>query len=704
MPHPFLEPTRLPGLTPSHGGRAGAPLRMPRHPSFVIPLLLALASPAVAQEVRGFVFHDLDLDGVADPGEPGLDGVVVTAWGQGAETSLPSASGAFAIPMGPGCRAIHVESPGAQWRRSFPDQSRCPTGPGPVGSRRYGAPEHLRANLADPSFTYVSLGDSIAAGVSVCFFDDTNYVEDVANELGCVAGRAVADDNRAVGGWHSEDLLTANDGGRPNPQYVPNVIAANPDLVTISIGGNDFLNTEPGAAGQDYPFAPADLAASLQELVHTRRTVQEILSSLTSELPLADIEINTVYDNLADACDTTDFHAASVTLWNQMLRNLAWGQVRPASIAEVQWEFAHQDVLRASCCGEEDMICVFDGIHPNETGAPILEHAVLESLGRVQVDAAAGAAGVDVGWVERVAELHPTRAVVLSGTVAGPDDALALDGAPATIGPGDASIELSGFALPAGLAADKVVVGLRYRTTAAFTDDRHFADASFVDFRAPAWTFEGWDTSTPLVGGSGTRGNIGALSVVNAVRDAPNWRDVSATVTLNATDDGRVTGWFEWPAPTAADIANLKVRVRTEAVNGPDAAALELDGAWAWVYGRRVGGAPGEVSGRAAATPLTVAKAPGGYAIRWGAEPQSATYRVHRGLVGSWDGAVADPGLGVGGCSTTTDFLDLPPPDSSGSWFWLVSGVSASGVEGPLGYWNDDPADTPRTAARAACP
>ena len=693
--------------------------RPTRRPLLALALLAALAPPAAAQQVSGSVYDDRNANGLRDPGEPGLDGVDVTAWGAANAASTVAAAGAFQVDAAPGCQDVQITLPGepdpalgvstAGWRRSLPDQTWCPPdGAEPAMQTRYGVAEHLRQNLLDGGFKFIQLGDSIAAGVSFCG-NDTDYSDEVAGEIECLGGAPIMLDNRAVPGWHSEDLLTPR--YRPtfispvtdNPQFIPNVVAAAPDLVTISIGGNDFLNTEPATAAMAYPYAQPDLDRSFAELVNTRRTVQEILATLTSELPLADVEINTVYDNLSPDCATTDFHAAAPAMWNQMLRVVAWGQRRPASIAEVALDFAHQDILRTTCCGSPRQVCTIDGIHPTPDGAKIIQHAIMESLGRVLVPAA-GASGFDLGYDKLVATLAPSATSIRGGTVQRPDDALAIDGGGARVLPGGALV-LSGFALPPDIAPSRVIVGVRYRTTGTFTDDTHHIDASFVDFAAPVYSFTGWDTVSPLVGASGTQGNIAASvsrSVVNALPNVPSWREVTAAVTLNAVDDGRVTGYYTWPAPSAADIANLKVRLAVEQVgSAADPASLEIDGAWAWVYGSTStasGTPPGEVSPPGSPTPLLVRKESPGARLTWGAEPLATDYRVYRGAMGAWTGARAAPP--VGGCTTATTFLEPFPADASGNWFWLVAAHDAAG-EGPLGRRSDG---VLRTAAGTTCP
>lgn len=680
----------------------------------VAALCLGRAASLRAQALSGQVFEDLDADGIRDATESGIDNVPVTVFGATADASGSTAGGgAFSIATTPGCRGVFIDMPGepdpatgltgGAWRRIEADSRTCPgNATNPIGRLRYGVARHLRDNLQQSSLLYVQLGDSIAAGVSVCFFNDTDYSPEVAQELDCMGPGAVTVDNRAVGGWHSADLLTPQDGGSPNPQFIPNVVAAQPGLVTMSIGGNDFLDTEPAtAAAMTWPYAAADLQRSFSQLVRTRRNIQEILSVLTTQIPDADVEINTVYDNLAGGCSTPDFHAAAPPMWNQMLRHAAWGQLRPAQVAEVAPEYAHQDVLRASCCGATGMICALDTIHPTAAGADIIQHALMESLGRVQVGAA-GASGFDVGCVPLAAVLAPSSAAVVQGAsaVSNVAAASALDGAGALVSAGGI-VEVSGFALPADVVPTRVVVGVRYRTTAAFGDDTHLFDASIAGFAPPQYTFTGWDTVTPLVGGSGGAGNIGTPSVVNALPNVPAWRDVTAMLTKNATDDGRVTGYFTWPAPDAADIASLKLRLTVNQVGAADAARVEWDGAWAWVYGARGASAtPGEVSPAGSATPLRVRR-DAGYEITWGAEPVADTYRVWRGDIGYWSSASCNPGV-AGGCvaAPALTWTERDPPDARPSWFVLVQAVTGS-AEGTLGF---DSSGEERTASVAACP
>ena len=57
-----------------------------------------------------------------------------------------------------------------------------------------------------------------------------------------------------------------------------------------------------------------------------------------------------------------------------------------------------------ACCGEQGRICPLDNIHPNAAGADMIQHAIMESLGRVNVGAG-GATNFDVGALPLVAAL-----------------------------------------------------------------------------------------------------------------------------------------------------------------------------------------------------------------------------------------------------------------------------------------------------------
>lgn len=684
-------------------------------PLVLCALAAGLPLAAKGGTVEALFFDDQDADGLWDAGEPPIAGLPVTLW-RGADVRLQASSdtaGRLELATQDLPHALEVALPPG-WRFALPDPEECPAEDDfTVGTLRLSSAIQLRGNTEDAGeFLYISLGDSIAAGANLCFVD-TNYVEDVAVDLEAIHRRDPSTwrlENRAIGGWHSEDLLTPIDEfGRPHEQFVGNVVAAVPDLVTISIGGNDFLSSDPPESRRSEPFDPADVAASIRELIHTRQTAQEILSVLASELPATDLEINTVYDPESHACSTNDFYARSVPSWNRMLRDLALGQVRPVSVAEVYHDFAHRRP-DGDCCGPQGLICqdVFDldGIHPNAEGALVIEQAVMESLGQVRPEPGV-VTSVSRGMLREVARLQPAVVDALGGRIQDPDAALALDDAGAAVAPEGGEpgwLELSGFALPPDVQPSTLVVGVRYRTTGAFVDDVHRFEASVLGFAAPELTFEGWDTVTPLVGGSGLPGGgIGGPSVVNALPDVPSWRVVSAKVTLPGG-----------ALPTPQDVQALRVRLTVsvdpdDPGDTPDGPSVEWDGAWLEVYGTSAApDRPGEVSDvRAGEPPLRVATASGGVRVSWAAEPGADAYRLYRGALPgrAGDGAAFGSGSvepsGVGACTDGTAVLET----GDGSSFYLVSAVAgdvAAGREGPLGFEADG--RTERAGAFLGCP
>jgi lysophospholipase L1-like esterase len=646
------------------------------------------------------VFEDLDADGLLDPGEPGVAGLPLLIW-RGDALRFPGTTGpdgTFSVAADQGPHQLELGLP-TGWRLSFPDQTWDPPVAGPTDDvilPRWGSAPGLRANAEAPAdLELYSLGDSIPAGFNLCA-EDTDYVPDVAADVSAITGEATPWRNEAIPGAHAEDLLTPRlDPGIANPQFVPDVIAAAPQLVTINVGGNDYLDTD------------GDLAANLQALIDTRATLQEVVSTLLWELPASDLVLNTVYDNEAEDCATSDFHARTTPLWNQVLRWIGTGQVRSVALAEAALDFAHQDVTRTDCAGAEGRICTFflDRIHPTGAGADIIQRAMMEALGEVRVPAAGTVAGVQVGLLRRVAELEPSVATVVAGAVAQPDSALTRDDVGASLPPGS-ELRLSGFALPAGVTPRALVVHARFRTTGGFSDDSYRIEASVLGFQRPATLdVTSWDYLSPVAGGSGTIGSgqgVGA-SLVNALSDRPAWVEVAARLTLNAVDDGTATGAYAWPDPTAADVAALQVRLRVEATGAPDPAEVEWDAAWVEVIGQAapVGPTVGEVSDvRSGEAPLVASAEAAGIALAWEAEPNAAIYRLYRGLLPARTGdAAAFESASAGPrCTDRTAWLDA---DASGSVFWLVSALDGAGLEGPVGFRSDGAA---RPTAGADCP
>ena len=578
-------------------------------------VVLAGAVPSHAQ-VAGSTFEDRNGNGLRDPGEPALAGVSVELFGTrdagGAfdQTVMSAADGSFSIAPGNGCYLLRGADP-AGWRRSSTRaDSVIDTTPGysfPVGFARLSAFDQAIAGLKAGALRYTSMGDSISANFNICGAPESFwYSKRVRERIACTAPAAsVTLDQAGVSGQHTDDLLVDDSDDLNN---VFRVIALNPPprLITLSMIGNDLRGVDPSGT----PTQP-QINTAVEEILDSRQNLQEALSVLTSQIPGADIGLNTLYDNLAYNCysgDSSAFHRQWLPIVNRMLRELAWGQTRRAAINEVAAEFAHED-QNVQCTGFDQMICrdIFslDNIHPNNNGYTILREKVWEAGGGVNLgpkDALARTSiAADHGYLRRVRRLLPTQVTAANGAVVG-NGAAALDdadaGASASIqlGIGQQEVRLQGF--PTFYDEDqivKVVVGLRYRTTGTVTDDFYRFEASPTGtFRAPggyAYTTTNWNFYTPIVGGGGPNAPAGrpdyGTEKLLALPNVASPREVSATLTKNPVLAGGA-GEYDWPAITRADLATTAVRLAAAPValtSGNDAYQVEWDAAWLDLYG-----------------------------------------------------------------------------------------------------------------------
>lgn len=692
-------------------------------------LLLLSVSALHAQEVSGTVFHDRDGDGLRDAGEEGLGAIPVRLFGQrdagGTFDELQStvADGGFEFTPGNGCYLFAVDDP-TGWRlapaRSDAFAEGSPGYTHPVGVRRFGGATGLIDRLVEGPVLYSSMGDSIAYNWNSCF--DTSafwYSEQVRDRLRCVSPTGdVTLDEAAIKGEHTDDLLV-DEGGETNNVF--RVIDSGAELVTISMIGNDLLNDEPG----ENP-TQEEIDRAMLEVLDSRQNLQEVLSALVSELPDATIELNTLYDNLAYACSSEPFHTEYLPIVNQILRDLAWGQARRVTNAEVFAEFAHQDQSFA-CFGFTDEICLFlDGIHPRGSGYSIIREKVWESIGGASLGSrdalgATSITNVDLGYLERVRRLYPTDWQVLGGaSVTDPEAALVEDdggaGASVTLGIGSEEMRWTGF--PSWydeIVPVKVVAGVRYRTTGTVTDDFYRFEASTDDqFRAPpghAYTATDWNFYTPIVGGGGPNAPAIAPDYSDAkllvIPNVGTLREVTATLTKNpelSTDGSH----YVWPALTLDEFGTSQIRLAAAPVAGTagDAYQVVVDAVWLDVYGLEKE-RPGEV------TALDVARrADGGLDLSFDEVPGSERYSVYFGRLatlrdeGRYDhgtnapsGPLCDAGTssaGPGRLQTTIAAANVPAADA----YILVTG-HVDGVESPTGY---DSTGAERDRSQSTCP
>jgi hypothetical protein len=637
-----------------------------RGAAFAVAFALLAVSPSVAQVISGTIYDDRDGDGIRDPGEPGIGGVEVRLYGAAFDQTVVTASdGSYSFSPGDGQYLIAPIDP-AGWRLGptrvdgFAEST-----PGyifPVGRPRLSKLDRIISNLEGGSVRYSSIGDSIAYNFNSPFGCNSTsfwYSQQFRNRLsGAGGGASVTLDEAAIKGEHTDDLLVDESGELNN---VFRLIDAQPELVTISIIGNDLLDVDPGDGG-----GQAGTNSAVIEVLDARQNLHESLSSLLSGIPSADVMLNSLYDNEAYDCNTgnpTNFHRMWVPIVDQILRDAAWGQVRRVPVNEVAAEFAHEDQLGV-CTGFDQMICtgLFDGIHPTEDGYRIVLEKVWEAAGGLTLGAGdvlgrSSHSDVDFGYLRRVRRLLPTTWEVRNGAVVqDPEAALSdADGQDAAIalGNGDEEFRLAGFAdWFDEIVVVRTVAGVRYRTAGAAVDDLYRIEASVTgEFRPPPnfdYTPTNWNFYTPIVGGGGPSQPPGEDpaypdSSTLVTPNVASHREVSALLTKNP-ELPPGSGEYVWPSLTHEELATAAVRV----VSAPDPGAtgdddyeVLLDYAWLDLYGWEKP-RPAEV------TSLRVGPAAGG-AIQLSFDELAGAerYNVYAGRLETVRGGAYDHGAGA---------------------------------------------------------
>jgi len=684
-------------------------------------VLLAASGPATAQTVSGAVFEDRNGDGIRDPSEPAVPGVVVELYGTpdaGGAVDLSvqtAADGSYSFSPGDGCYLLRVVDPPG-WRpsetRSDGFNQATPGYVAPVGEPRFAKLDTGIDHLRGGGLRYTSMGDSIAWNWNSCFDTSTFwYSRQVRSRIACTAPSAsVTLDEAAVKGEHTDDLLVDDTNDLNN---VFRVIEIQPQLVTISMIGNDLLGVDAG----NNP-TQQETNKAVEEVLDARQNLQEAISSMLAEIPGVDIALNTLYDNEAYNCDTvaaTDFHRVWLPVVDRMLRDLAWGQTRRVSINEARAEFAAEDQNRG-CTGFEGRICrdLFqtDNIHPNQAGYTIMREKVWEAIGGVNLgpkDALPrdSIAAADYGYLRHLARLEPSTWEVRNGAAVS-DPTAAFDGqdggtpASITLGIANEEFRLAGFAdWLDELQIVKAVAGVRYRTAGTVADDFYRMEASVTgQFRPPPgfnYTNTNWNFYTPIVGGGGPNkpdlnpdyGNAKLLVRPNV----GSYREVAATLTKNpvlpaGADD------YQWPALTHEELATTAIRVAAApvaATPGNDAYQVELDAAWIDLYGWEKP-RPQEAGG------LRVRRlADGSLEVSFDEVPGAQRYNLYfgrLGALGAYDHGAAAPAGPFCDAPTQSEGpgrlkIVVAPADQPAADAYLGVTAHVDDVESPFGFASD---------------
>ena len=691
----------------------------PRAAALFLGALLAGGFPAAAQSVSGHAFEDRNGNGIRDAGEPALPGVAFELFGTrdagGAydQSASSGVDGAFSFSPGNGCYLLFPGDP-AGWRLTSARSDGLVKGtPGytsPVGQPRFSKMDQGIAHLKAGGIRYAAMGDSIGYNWNSCF--DTSsfwYSKQIQSRLQCVAPAAtVSLDQAAVKGEHTDDLLVDDTADYNN---VFRAIANQPQYVTISMIGNDLLGVDPaGTPTQD------QVNRAVAEVLDSRQNLQEALSALVSEIPGADLALNTLYDNVAYNCytgATSTFHKQWLPIVNRILRDLAWGQARRVSINEISEDFAHENQVDA-CLGFDGMICrdIFqtDNIHPKSNGYTVIREKLWEADGGVSLGArdALGRTSIasDAGFLRRIRRLLPASWRTLGGaSVANPAAALSDQdgGAPAQImlGIGSEEFRLSGF--PDWLDEDRIVraiAGVRYRTTGTVNDDFYRMEASTTgQFRpAPghAYTPTDWNYHTPIVGGGGPNQPLEnpdyPAEKLLARPNVASYREASATLTKNPVLPAGASD-YQWPPVGQADLLTTEIRVASApvaATSGNDAYLVELDAAWLDLYGWQAP-RPAEVAN------VEVSRlADGTIEVAFDPLAGAQRYNLYFGRLATLEAGAYDHGAGAPAgplCAAATadagggrlKIVASPAQQPSADAYILVT-AHADNVESPAGY------------------
>jgi len=687
----------------------------------VLALMVVGSLAAEAQSVSGKTYEDRDADGIRDPDDPFLPGVAVRLFGSldagGSidSTVTSSADGSFDFVPGNGCFLLGPGDPDG-WRLTSSRRDTFPqTAPGylfPVGQPRLAKLDQAIANLETGRLRYAALGDSIAANFNVfCGSSSFWYSRELRSRLSCVAPAAdiPSVDEAAVLGEHSDDLLVDDTNDLNN---VFRVIEIQPQLISLSVIGNDLLDVDPGDGGTQQ-----DVNRAIAEVLDARRNIQETLSAFASEVPKADVILNTLYDNEASACSPTGFHQTWLPIVNGMLRDLAWGQTRRFSIAEVAADFGQLGQTNA-CTGFEGMICdnFLDGIHPTSDGYTIVREKLWEASGGVTLGTGdalmrTSMADADFGYLRRVRRLLPRNWETQGGAVASTPEA-ALDdddgGASAsiTLGNGVEEFRLGGFPdWYDEVQIVRVVAGVRYATSGPglAVDDLYRMEASVDGSFAPppghAYTPTDWNYYTPIVGGGGPNQPPENPDYPEArtlvIPNPAIYREVSATLSKNPVLPPGASA-YEWPSLTHEELATTTVRVASApdpGAAGDDDYRVELDYAWLDLYGWEKS-RPAEVAG------LRLARSVNGtLTASFDTLDGAQRYNLYQGRLeavgaGTYDHGDAAPA--TPSCDATTqtgggsrlEILVSSAAQAPGDVYFLVTG-HVDDVESPSGRRSD---------------
>lgn len=219
------------------------------------------------------------------------------------------------------------------------------------------------AFAADAQKTYLVLGDSIGYGAGISNPGKANYGRIIADTNG------YAYINNAVNGFTSNDLYARV----TDEKYTGNIAAA--DIISVSIGGNDFLRSDFSALiaqGQAGDFAEFD-----RIVAHFSENLDKIVKKIRALNPNALVLFQTLY-NPAPNAQLKAVYAEGLSRLNGAI--VSYAEAHPG---------AYEIVDVAAYINAKTGQIAYDNIHPSAAGNVTIAQAIqdkLAALGVAQTD------------------------------------------------------------------------------------------------------------------------------------------------------------------------------------------------------------------------------------------------------------------------------------------------------------------------------
>ncbi|MBZ0272382.1 hypothetical protein K8I61_10115 [bacterium] len=332
--------------------------RIPTALSVVAALFVA---PASGASVTGVVYHDADKSSrtafkqAIDASDAPIGGAAVRLLGAGLPVEFTVADGSFAF----------VAPPGTYLLETSLDRV--------YESTTNNRPRRLPEAVREGHVTVVSLGDSIGREGS------PPYPDRLAAHLSGLAD--VTLHNIHYGGSTTFDWLPGSERGHFEDRFLP--LAADADLITVTIGGNDMQVFLPPDDPYDVIGILKNFFAHPEYALEIPDRVVQVLDAVRDAAPQADI-VYIVYPNFPYS-------------------NYWYGPALGLGPMIAWWGAGAMDWLRERSAALDDIIVadtlgalswvwlddyLIDEVHPSPLGAQVYADIIFDALGGVVIDEA----------------------------------------------------------------------------------------------------------------------------------------------------------------------------------------------------------------------------------------------------------------------------------------------------------------------------